>query len=77
MKRSSETGRGGKDYEPKAPSTVLDRELKTFAEMKVAAENMKPTNFFGGCIYGWNAHRKGRSIETVTWDVRKAVPRAV
>ena len=24
---------------------------------------MKPVNFFGGCIYGWNAHRKGRSID--------------
>jgi hypothetical protein len=68
-----ETARGGQDYEDRAPSKVLDFGLKAFAENKDAREDMKPLNYYGGCIWAWNAHRKGKLIDKINWDTTKGV----
>ena len=52
------------------PSTVLDRWLKVYAETK-ASERVKVGMirnsgvFYSGCIYAWNAHRRGKTIKDI------------
>jgi hypothetical protein len=43
------------------------------AEKRGAKTELKPANFYQGCIYAWNAHRDGRSIQNVKFDTRKGL----
>lgn len=73
-----ETGRGGPGYEERAPSKVLDDALKAFADRKAPPDvKIKPMNYYAGCIYGWNADRKGKQIDRISFDVSKGVPNPV
>jgi hypothetical protein len=79
-----ETARGGQDYEEKSPSTVLDSDLKAFAETPrgtrvefAPGKPMQAGNYYGGCINAWNAHRKGKEIDRINWDVSKGTPHPI
>lgn len=72
----TEVARGGPDYESTAPATILDNELEELAKEKKTGE-MKPANWYSGCIYAWNAYRKGKQIESIVWDVKKAIQNPV
>lgn len=65
-----EVARGGKELEELAPSTVLDAwltSIKTDKELDI-----KPGEYYRGCIYAWNAHRADKDIEKIRYDIRKA-----
>ncbi len=66
-----EVARGGKEFEPKAPSTILDGELKEFYETKEGCGDQKPANFFNGCLFGWTAHRRDKQIDRIDWSLSK------
>lgn len=67
-----QVARGGVEYEDNAPSTVLDNWLKASAEKeKRQTVNLKPGNFYQGCIFCWNAFRKETSIKEVKFDTKK------
>jgi hypothetical protein len=69
-----EVARGGKEFEPKAPSSVLDRELKAYYESKGKEGGCgegKPANFVNGCLFAWGAHRKDKQIDRIDWSVSK------
>jgi hypothetical protein len=74
-----QVARGGIEYEDTAPSTVLDRWLKVYAETK-ASERIKVGMirnsgvFYSGCIYAWNAHRRGKTIKDIISDTKKGLP---
>jgi hypothetical protein len=69
-----ETARGGQEYEAEAPSTVLDADLKRFAEeKKTRPTTMKPANWYSGSCYAWNAFRRGKQIDKINWDVSKNI----
>ena len=63
--------RGGVEFEDNAPSTVLDTWLKAAKEGELK-EELKPGQFYQGCIYAWNAHREGKTIERIKADTRKS-----
>lgn len=65
----AEVARGGKEYEDNAPSTVLDTWLKGIKEEKL---ELKPGEFFRGCVYAWNAHREEKTLKDIRYDTRKA-----
>lgn len=67
----AEVARGGKEFEPKAPSAVLDKELKDLHETGEGCGEQKPANFFNGCLFAWSVHRKGKEIAFVDWSVSK------
>lgn len=67
----ADVARGGKEFEPKAPSTVLDKELKDFYETGEGCGEQKPANFFNGCLFAWAAQRKDKLIDKIDWSVSK------
>jgi len=68
-----QVARGGLDYEENAPATVLDAWLKAASEDKKTREELKPAQFYQGCIYAWNAFREGKTIKDVRADTRKSL----
>lgn len=54
--------RGGVEFEDTAPATVLDAWLKLAKEGKV---ELKPAEYYQGCIYGWNAFRQAKDIKDI------------
>jgi len=64
----SEVARGGDEYTDTAPSRVLDEWLKTAKEEKL---ELKPGEFFRGCIYAWNAARDDKQIKEIRYDLKK------
>jgi hypothetical protein len=64
-----QVARGGKEYEDNAPSTVLDEWLKSIKEEK---KDLKPGEYFRGCVYAWNAHREEKPIKDIRYDMGKA-----
>lgn len=65
----AEVSRGGKEYEDNAASTVLDSWLKSIKEEKT---EIKPGEYFRGCVYAWNAYREDKPIKDIRYDTRKA-----
>lgn len=63
--------RGGVEFEDSAPSSVLDAWLKAAKEGELKDE-LKPGQFYQGCIYAWNAYREGKTIERIKYDTKKA-----
>lgn len=66
-----EVARGGREYEDNAPSTVLDNWLKAAKEGELK-EDLKPAQFYQGCIYAWNAYREEKSLKDIKADTRKS-----
>lgn len=66
-----EVARGGREYEDNAPSTVLDNWLKAAKEGDLK-EDLKPAQFYQGCIYAWNAYREEKSLKDIKADTRKS-----
>jgi len=64
-----QVARGGKEYEDNAPSTVLDGWLKSIKEDR---RDLKPGEYFRGCIYAWNAYREDKTIKDIRYDMGKA-----
>lgn len=75
-----QVARGGVEYEENAPSTVLDLWLKKYAETKPAERAKqgiaarKPGDFYSGCVWAWNAHRRGKTIKDIQHDTKKGLP---
>lgn len=61
--------RGGVEYDDTAPATVLDAWLKEARERK--RTDLKPANYYQGCIYAWNAHRKAQPLNSIKFDTKK------
>ena len=71
--RFSEVARGGEEFVENAPSTVLDVWLKAMVEKRGAKNELKPANLYQGCIFAWNAHREGKTIQTIRFDAKKGL----
>ncbi len=65
-----QVARGGVEFEDNAPSTILDNWLKAIKEGEI--DDLKPAEFYQGCIYAWNAYRDGKPIKDVRHDTRKS-----
>ncbi len=72
----AEVARGGVEYEDGHPTTVLDTWLKSLKEEKNPRFEMKPANYYQGCIYAWNAFREDKSITAIKHDVKKGLHKA-
>lgn len=64
-----EVARGGKEYDDNAPTTILDEWLKS---AKIEKLELKPGEYFRGCIYAWNASRDEKSIKEIRYDLKRA-----
>ena len=65
-------GRGSVEFEDDAPATRLDGWLKEMAEMpKNRRPDIKPAQYYQGCIYAWNAHREGKTLKRIVADAKK------
>jgi hypothetical protein len=69
----AEVARGGEEFAENAPTTVLDGWLKGMVEKRGAKNELNPANLYQGCIYAWNAHREGKSIQTIKHDAKKGL----
>lgn len=69
----SEVARGGVEYEESSPQTVLDTWLKSLAERDKDKPDLKPANFYQGCVYAWNAYREDRTIQAIKFDTKKGL----
>lgn len=67
-----QVARGGIEYEDTAPSTVLDNWLKA-AKDGTLKEDLKPAQYYQGCVYAWNAYREEKAIKDIKADTRKAL----
>jgi hypothetical protein len=73
----AQVARGGVEYEESAPSTTLDVWLKSAREGSKREQNLKPANYYQGCIYAWNAHREGKTIKDIKFDSKKGFLKVV
>lgn len=64
----AEVARGGKEYEDNAPSTILDGWLKSIKEEKL---ELRPGDYFRGCVYAWNATRDAKTIKEIRYDLKR------
>lgn len=63
--------RGGVEYEDNAPASVLDAWLKA-AKEDTLKDDLKPGQYYQGCIYAYNAYREGKTIKDIKADTRKS-----
>jgi hypothetical protein len=42
-------------------------------EKRGAKNELKPANLYQGCIFAWNAHREGKTIQTIRFDAKKGL----
>jgi hypothetical protein len=68
-----EVARGGEEFAENSPTTVLDAWLKAMVEKRGAKNELKPANLYQGCIFAWNAHREGKTIQTIRFDAKKGL----
>jgi hypothetical protein len=68
-----EVARGGEEFAENAPSTVLDVWLKAMVEKRGAKNELKPANLYQGCVFAWNAHREGKTTQTIRFDAKKGL----
>jgi hypothetical protein len=65
-------GRGGVEFEEDAPATQLDTWLKEMAEQpKNNRPDIRPAQYYQGCIYAWNAFREDKPIKRIVADAKK------
>lgn len=64
-----QVARGGVEYEESHPATVLDNWLKQLREEK--DDQIKPGNFYQGCVFAWNAVRDEKTITSIKYDLKK------
>ena len=69
----AEVARGGVEYEDNHPTTVLDAWLKAAIETKGQKRELKPAQFYQGCIFAWNAYREGKTITSIKFDTKKGL----
>jgi hypothetical protein len=69
----AEVARGGVEYEDNHPTTVLDAWLKAATETKGQKRELKPAQFYQGCVFAWNAHREGKTITSIKFDTKKGL----
>ncbi len=64
--------RGGAEYDDTAPATMLDQWLKAIADdkKKHKGEALTDPQIYQGCIYAYNAHRKGQPLKTIKFDFK-------
>jgi hypothetical protein len=62
---------GGMEYEDNHPTTILDAWLKAAKEGTLKDE-LKPAQFYQGCIYAWNAYREEKPIKDIKADTKKS-----
>lgn len=68
----ADVAKGGIDFDDQAPATVLDNWLKSLAEKKGGRkQELKPGEYYQGCIFAWNAFREGKPIQKINFDIRK------
>lgn len=63
--------KGGEEYEPNHPTTVLDAWLKSIKDDKELKKGISAANHYQGCIYAWNAYRQEKTIKDIRHDARK------
>lgn len=70
-----DVARGGVEFEDSAPPTVLDNWLKAIKEASKRGQKaeLKPGQYYQGCIYAWNAFREGRQLQRINADARKGL----
>ena len=61
--------RGGDQYDDTAATTVLDEWLKTIKENR-KREPLTPAQVYQGCIYAYNAARKGQALKGIKYDFK-------
>jgi hypothetical protein len=64
-----DVARGGKEFDDKHPSTVLDGWLKTIHNH--CPDGVKAPQIYQACIFSWNAFRAGKPLDKVRFDTRK------
>jgi hypothetical protein len=69
----ADVARGGAEFDDSAPATLLDAWLKTAAETRGNRRELKPGNFYQGCIFAWNAYREAKPISSIKFDARKGL----
>jgi hypothetical protein len=66
--------RGGDPDDQSNPATVLDEWLQSVAKkIDKATLNLKPAEFYQGCVMAWNAQRHNRGIKEIRHDTRKGL----
>jgi len=60
--------RRGVEFDDTHPTTTLSRWLLDVRRDRTKWRGVKPDNIFEGCVYSWNAYRKGRSITSIRYD---------
>jgi len=65
--------RGGAEFDDNAPPTLLDAWLKAAAETRGNRRELKPGNYYQGCIFAWNAYREAKAISSIKFDARKGL----
>ena len=69
-----DVARGGVKFEDQAPATQLDNWLKSIVDAKKGQKpDLKPANYYQGCIYAWNAYREGRALTRISHDPKKGL----
>jgi len=63
--------RGGVEFEDNNPTTVLDNWLKA-AKAKELKDDLKPGQYYQGCVYAWNAFREEKALKEIRADTRKS-----
>jgi hypothetical protein len=69
----SSVARGGDEFDDTNPTTVLDNWLKAYVENPKGQKPLKPTNFYQGSIYCWNAYRDGKQLTAIKSDAKKGL----
>jgi hypothetical protein len=64
-----DTARGGKEFDDKHPSTVLDGWLKAIHTN--CPDGVKAGQIYQGCVFAWNAFRAGKPLDKLKFDTRK------
>lgn len=63
--------RGGAEYEENAAATVLDEWLKRIKAKEEKEEKAPtPAQIYQGCIYAYNAYRKGQPLKGIRYDFK-------
>lgn len=65
----ADVARGGKEFDDKHPTTVLDGWLKHIHTN--CPDGVKAPQIFQACIFAWNAFRAGKPLDKVKFDTRK------
>jgi len=42
-------------------------------ERREGKNELKPANYYQGCVYAWNAHREAKSIQNIKHDPKKGL----